>query len=95
MDRNPSQEGKRLKRLNLTVKEMQTETPGNLTVDLNQIGQTPETLITAMPEGQDLEGLGLYVRTTGPASSLSDFVLCVFSSTSAKMVITGSGKHCL
>ena len=27
MDRNPSQEGKRLKRLNLTVKEMQTETP--------------------------------------------------------------------
>ena len=57
--------------------EMQTETPGNLTVDLNQTGQAPETLITAMPEGQDLEGLGLYVGTTSPASSLSDFVPCV------------------
>ena len=30
-----------------------------------------------MPEGQDLEGLGLYVGTTSPASSLSDFVPCV------------------
>ena len=76
------------------VKEMQTEIPGNLTLDLNQIGQALEMLIPAMPEGQDLEGLGPYVRTTGPASLLSDFFLCVFSSASARMLITGSWKHC-
>ena len=80
MDRNPSQEGKRLLHL---WKEAQSHSKRDADwntwepLNLNQIGQAPETLITAMPEGQDLEGLGLYVGTTSPASSLSDFVPCV------------------